>query len=1285
MAVSRRKIIYPLVAILVLFGLLVIAVFYIQLKDLEGLRDMVAEEIREETSRDVTIGSAQLDFSEGIGLQLEDVTLKGATEQESDFTCKKVLVLLHVLPLLNGEIKIQKLIFEGLIIQVTRDDKGNFNFGDLASVDSQRSGATFSDLLRAGLMHSVQVRKSELWLVDHSIVSTPEPLVTKVTHLSLSINKPLLSASLRVHLMGEVPFEKEKSGSLKMDGIIRIPTDASDLSKVEVEGNLSAQDMITRPFQPYLAKVFEQGPGHHHVDLTTRFTGTLDGRVQLSGTLQHTELTSNLRQGLHNLSLSKSGSLDYNLIFNRDTVHFKKLDYRWGTILLKIRGTFAGFLSDRPWLTVSLDTNRFDVRKSATYLPLKVFSVEAHDRLHRILKQGEIEIVSLNIEGPPALFAGRSNAEIQEKDSGSIILHNVDLGVEGWPLKGVTGEFHFKKGVAQFKIHDARYERLSIKNVSGTVKQPLTEPIIEGTLEAEGALAPLALMIEKKWTLPSKLGFLKDLRRIQGVGRGKFSIQGPLLKKEQLVWSGSISLERAGFTRKGWSTPAHNINGNIQFKSVAAGSVDAAGKEGKDPTWTLRFENFSGEFGNHYFREIQAESTVINGLPVKKIQGKIRLGALKAEELITTPFEGEIPSLLKNILFESGEIDFNFKNIGIGPGRKQPQNQGTLEIKKLFLKHTEGFRPLKDLNVRVSFDDHDIKFETTGGWYGDSPLELKGRFKNYSEAGPELILEAHFAEFMNQDFAGIPFLETLEYRGPAKVDLKFHGTDRFVTLEKRVDLTRASYRYRGFLIKPENISNSIELSAVLSPNGRIDFSRMVFELEGSRVIGEGFLKSMDDPQFSIQLKSNQFKAWPASQYIRPLQGALGGHIRFHASAEGNFKNLDEAVLNGKIQLKEVEYKPENFLVPIKLDANMKFENKHFNISKGKLSAEGTSLFFSGDYRGGETPHIKIQLVGSELNLDKMISTKEKPSTGFMAWLGGTRVFSKGSGEIDIKINRFNKKPWKLPEVAGKLTFKNRVLETKRLALGQPKIDEVLIRGTLNLSDTKNPEFDVVLISRDTRIEKLFGMFGGLFRSALTGTNVWMKVKLKGRGGDLKQIAQSLQGQWSFDIKEGRIHTGFLLNGTAQLFDVPVDPKIIAERDRQHNTGYMRIFGDFPIVNGVAHTENFMYEDKGDRVLLVGSIDLYQQRLDLVAGVAPFRRVSRWIEKIPILGKIITGGSEGSLITSYYEVAGPFSGPRIESIPWTTIGKKILGTFEGIITAPVNIIPHEEPDEGLDPE
>ncbi len=1278
MAISKRKLIYPIFATLVFLGLVVIGVCYVQLKDLDALRNAVAEEIHAETKRDVKIGSAQLDFTEGIGLQLSDVTLKGASAQQSDFTCKKVLVMLHWLPLLKGEIKIQELVFEGLMLQVSRDDQGVFNLGNISSAEEpQRSDPTIPHLLQVGLMHSVQVRKSELWVVDHFISSGSKPLVTKIKNLSISLNKHFTKSSLRVHLDGDVPFTKQESGKLKLDGKIRVPEDLSNLSKVAIEAALQIQDVGTHSFEPYLEKVFEQHLGDHLVSLDTQFTGTLDGHIQLSGTLKHTPQAPVLQHDLSNLAPPVQGSLDYNFIFNKDTVEFKQLDYRTGDFFLAINGTYANFLSDKAWLTMTLKSEPFKVQNSAKYLPLKVFSKDIHNRLHKFLKKGEVEVAYLNIEGPRTVFEGRSNAEIQKYDSALLILRNVDMGMDALPLRNVSGELNFKESVARVKIKEANFEHVLIQNVSGVVTQPLTDPMIEGTLEAEGALAPLALLIEKKWTLPRRLAFFKELKRIKGIGHGKLSVRGPLYKNEQLMWSGNISLERAGFIKKGWSAPIHNINGNMHFKSVA-GSSGSNGKKKGGKTWALRFENFNGEFGNHYFRDINAESFMENGIPVKKVHGKIQLGALKAEQVIDTPFEGKIKSFLKNVLLQSGEIDFNYQNTGPGPGKKPSQSKGSLQIKKLYLKHSKKFRLLNDINATVSFDDHNIDLEQVEGWYGDSPLKLKGRFKNYSKSKPELVLTARSTGFLRQDFAGIPFLETLEYQGPAKVDLKLHWSDQFVKLKKKVDLTRVSYRYKNFLIKPENVSNSIEISAMLDSEGKVDFREVTFELEGSKVSGNGFLKSMDDPQFSIQFGSDHFKTWPASQYIRPLQGSMGGDASFHISARGNFDNLEDAVLQGDVRLKGIEYKPDHFLVPIKFNADMKFKNKHFQIINGKLEAKGSKVFFGGDYQGGEAPHVALKLVGPDLDLNQMISEEGKPSKGFLSWLSETRVFSKGSGEIEIKLNRFAQKSWTLPEVVGKITFKDQILQTRNFTLGQAKIDEVQLMGKLSLADSQSPSFEAVLISRGVQADRLFGMFGGIFKGSLTGNAVWFKARLQGQGGDLKQLTKSLKGRLSFDFKDGRINTGKLLNGAVELFGISIDPKTVDKRTREPDTDYRQIFGDFSILDGVARTENFLYEEEEKRLSLVGAFDLNTSRMGTVVGYAPFRTMDRIIKRIPLLGPIITGGKEGSLITSYYKVEGPFSDPKVESVPFKSISEKILGTLEGIIIAPSELFTESEP-------
>jgi len=453
---------------------------------------------------------------------------------------------------------------------------------------------------------------------------------------------------------------------------------------------------------------------------------------------------------------------------------------------------------------------------------------------------------------------------------------------------------------------------------------------------------------------------------------------------------------------------------------------------------------------------------------------------------------------------------------------------------------------------------------------------------------------------------------------------------------------------------------------------------VIFELEGSKVNGKGSLESMDDPQFSIELGSDNFKTWPASQYIRPLQGSLGGDARFHISARGNFKSLEEAVLQGSVGLRGLEYRPDYFLVPIKLNADMKFKNERFQIKNGKLEAKGSKVFFSGDYRGGETPHVMLKLVGPGMDLNQLVSEDGKPSKGFMGWLGETRVFSKGSGEIEIKLNRFSQKLWTLPEVSGKFTFKNQVLQTKDLTLGQAKIDKVMVMGKLSLADIQNPSFEMVLVSRSVPIDRLFGMFGGIFKESLTGHTVWFKARLQGQGGNLKQVTKSLKGRLSFDLKDGKVNTGKLLNGTVKLFGISIDPKTVDKRTRQPDTAYRQIFGDFLISNGVARTENFLYEEEEKRLSLVGAFDLNASRMETVVGYAPFRTMDRIIKKVPLLGPIFTGGKEGSLITTYYKVEGPFSDPKVESVPFKSISEKLLGTLEGIIIAPSELFIENEP-------
>ena len=78
-------------------------------------------------------------------------------------------------------------------------------------------------------------------------------------------------------------------------------------------------------------------------------------------------------------------------------------------------------------------------------------------------------------------------------------------------------------------------------------------------------------------------------------------------------------------------------------------------------------------------------------------------------------------------------------------------------------------------------------------------------------------------------------------------------------------------------------------------------------------------------------------------------------------------------------------------------------------------------------------------------------------------------------------------------------------------------------------------------------------------------------------------------------------------------------------------------------------------------------------MDTVVGVAPLAELDRFLTKIPLVGKILTAGDEKSLLKTYYTVKGNFETPEILPIPFTSLGKKVMGIFQGVLETPVEIL------------
>ena len=270
--------------------------------------------------------------------------------------------------------------------------------------------------------------------------------------------------------------------------------------------------------------------------------------------------------------------------------------------------------------------------------------------------------------------------------------------------------------------------------------------------------------------------------------------------------------------------------------------------------------------------------------------------------------------------------------------------------------------------------------------------------------------------------------------------------------------------------------------------------------------------------------------------------------------------------------------------------------------------------------------------------------------------------------MDFDIGELSFKMLHLNDVTGKISLKNKVLKIKDWSVGT----NPFVKSSANLTIGENGVsiFEGDVEAKDVKTENVFSLFGDVFKNSLSGDVKRFNAKLKGKGKDLKEITRALSGNISLDIQSGMIDKEKLKQGVQKLFG---SSSGLLPSKEDNRSSFKHLSGDFFPTNGVFETENFIFETNERRTSIVGTFDLTQNQVDAIAGIAPLPKLDQFLTQIPLFGKILTAGDEKSLLKTYYSVKGDFDDPEISSIPFTSLGKKVMGIFQGILETPVEIL------------
>ena len=1262
MPISKKRVIFYFFFLLLIGVFSIFSLAYYQLRNLGEVKHLAIEKIEELTGRKVSIGNAEMDIVRGLSILLKDISIQSRWDSKPEVTARSVWVVVKLLPLLEKRIEIKQIIVQGSSLKVVRNSSGQFSFGNVGNWISKSADSKLFKVPMVSLMNQVMVEDGSIHFLDYLDQPKDEPLFLEMEHLHFSLRKSLLKSLFQFVLDGEIP-NAGPSTSFKVSGTFDGFPEENGFTGIFIKGDIHVKPLSISKFQPYFKKVLAKTPIDSWLSIDSSFSGNLGSAFKTAGVLKYFSNIKQERAVIRDARVSHRGELKYKISIDKDIVDVEELKVETGPFKFKASGFLNNIYSKDPVVFVDLKTDAFQINRGIDYLPLKIFPEEYHHVLQKTFKNGSIKLNSFKFDGTVNQLREISKPKNHKKITSEIEMQKVDWQSPLPPLRKVTGIFKVDKGNSSFQIQKARYKKQPLTNLQGSIKNFMTRPIADLYLDNKVDVAQFHSTLEKALKGRPIHDAISNYSDFQGSANLRLNVKGPLKGFDKLAISGVIDFQSVSFAAKEFEPRIKNLNGKIIYTHTP----ETVQQKSKAWVRVFQYINLSGDFANSKFSNFNGELGLKNGEPLKKVTTRYHLDSSDLNWIIEDDAKNSLLAFQEGMDFTSGKVlvDYRFKG---NPEKPETEKKwGKIELKDLSLKYRDRLQAMTGLNGKISYDEKKIRLENILGFYGNSSLHLEGKIDGRGKSIPKFSLRLNLPALLKADLKGIPIFSDFNFSGPAQISMNINGTPENFKFEQQANLTRVGYKIPDLVQKKENVHNQFKAKGTLTGKGGLNIKNWIYELSGNKISGSMQIPDLDKRDFTVQLASKEFTADPSYQLSKSW--AADGSINFNISGTGNLKQFEDSRFEGKMDLINFRIKSEIFSPNLLLNAKLRFKEKKFGIRSASIASSSNKLNFSGVYQRGDSPNLKLILSGEKLDITELFSAAQNKDANMAGLIVQTEFFQRGKGQVIFDVGQLNLKMFRFNNAAGKISLNNKVLRLKDFSVGM----NPLVKNSVELTMDENgvSTFEGRIKVKYVKTKNVFSIFGDVFKNSLSGDVKKINIKLNGKGKDWSEIFKSLYGKISLDIKSGMIDRKRLKRGIDKLFgSLPTDSLPLK---KDNPTSFRQISGDFVSRNGIFKTENLIFETKDRRTSIVGNFDLGKNQMDTVVGVAPLAKLDRFLTKIPLVGKILTAGDEKSLLKNYYTVKGNFDTPEILPIPFTSLGKKVIGIFQGILQAPVEIL------------
>ncbi len=376
-----------LIIVIGLAALIVVALALApSLLNLEQIKDKVVNSAEQQLNRDVELGQVRLEFLNGLGLGLEQLTIANSEGWQSPHFVKvgTLSIKVALLPLLSRKIEVSKVILNEGEIVIERDDQGRYNYDDLSAMsadatetpkpadpqkppeDTETPTGTspLAGLLVSKLaLHNISVISIDQMAVPGETVTTSVRLVNLEAD-NIGLNTPIdLALSLALFTDGDA--------NVRLNGRAGpIPDNANvDVHQIPLQFTLKTTDLQLAPIVPYLGDQPALTAGELGTDITLQ--GALGKTLDIKGQLSPGNAVMPDHTGQGQPTTLPAVTLNHDLTVDLANALLKMTDIRadLGALQATLQGTVQQFHTS-PLLDLRLNLSKFAIAEAINQWPM---------------------------------------------------------------------------------------------------------------------------------------------------------------------------------------------------------------------------------------------------------------------------------------------------------------------------------------------------------------------------------------------------------------------------------------------------------------------------------------------------------------------------------------------------------------------------------------------------------------------------------------------------------------------------------------------------------------------------------------------------------------------------------------------------------------------------------------------------------------------------------------------------------------------------------------------------